>query len=37
MEAEKEKGKLLERKFQELLKQAKDDPVARPTRDIDLD
>ncbi len=37
MEAEKEKGKLLERKFKELLKKAKDEPVARPTRDIDLD
>jgi len=36
MEAEKEKGKLLERKFKELLKKAKDEPVARPTRDIDL-
>ncbi|MGB4782305.1 MAG: hypothetical protein WBH61_09805 [Candidatus Methylomirabilis sp.] len=37
MEAEKEKGKLLERKFKELLKKAKDEPVARPIRDIDLD
>src|SRR5574337_896760 len=37
MEAEREKGKLLERKFKELLKKAKDEPVARPTRDIDLD
>ncbi|MBZ0169284.1 hypothetical protein MELA_00098 [Candidatus Methylomirabilis lanthanidiphila] len=37
MEAEKEKGKLLERKFKELLKKAKDEPVIRPTRDIDLD
>lgn len=37
MEAEKEKGKLLERKFKELLKKAKDEPVTRPTRDIDLD
>lgn len=37
MEAEKEKGKLLERKFKELLQKAKDEPVARPTRDIDLD
>lgn len=37
MEAEKEKGRLLERKFKELLKKAKDEPVARPTRDIDLD
>jgi len=37
MEAEKDKGKLLDRKFKELLKKAKDEPVARPTRDIDLD
>lgn len=37
MEAEKDKRKLLERKFKELLKKAKDEPIARPTRDIDLD
>jgi hypothetical protein len=37
MEAEKGKGKLLERKFKELLKKAKDEPITRPTRDIDLD
>jgi hypothetical protein len=37
MEAEKGKGKLMERKFKELLKKAKDEPVTRPTRDIDLD
>ena len=37
MEAEKEKAKLLERKFKELLKKAKDEPVSRPTREIDLD
>ncbi len=37
MEAEKEKAKLLERKFKELLKKAKDEPITRPTRDIDLD
>lgn len=37
MEAEKEKGKLLERKFKELLKKTKDEPVTPPTRDIDLD
>ena len=36
MEAEKEKGKVLERKFKELLKKAKDEPVSRPTREIDL-
>src|SRR3990172_7120189 len=37
MGAEKEKAKLLERKFKELLKKAKDEPVSRPIRDIDLD
>ena len=38
MQAEKEKGKVLDRKFQEALKKAKDEPpTAPPTRDIDLD
>ena len=37
MEAEREKAKLLERKFKELLKKAKDEPISKPTRDIDLD
>ncbi len=37
MEAEKEKAKLLERRFKELLKKAKDEPITKPTRDIDLD
>jgi len=38
MQAEKEKGKVLDRKFQEALKKAKDEPPsAPPTRDIDLD
>lgn len=38
MQAEKDKGKVLERKFQELLKKAKDDPATPlPPRDIDLD
>jgi hypothetical protein len=37
MEAEKEKAKLLERKFKELLKKTKDEPIGPPTRDIDLD
>ena len=36
MEAEREKAKLLERKFKELLKKAKDEPISKPTRDIDL-
>ena len=37
IEAEKDKSKLLERKFKEALKKAKDEPVSRPTREIDLD
>jgi hypothetical protein len=37
MEAERDKAKLLERKFKELLKKAKDEPISKPTRDIDLD
>ena len=34
---EKTKGQLLERKFAEALKKSKDEPVTKPTRDIDLD
>jgi predicted nuclease with TOPRIM domain len=38
MQAEKDKGKVLDRKFQELLKKAKDDPsTTPPPRDIDLE
>lgn len=38
MQAEKDKGKVLDRKFQELLKKAKDAPsTPPPPRDIDLD
>jgi len=33
----KVKSQLLERKFEEALKQTKDEPVAPPLRDIDLD
>jgi hypothetical protein len=36
-EAEKNKGKLLDRKFQELLKKAQEEPVTKPLKDIDLD
>ena len=36
-EAEKNKGKLLDRKFQELLKKAKEEPLEKPLKDIDLD
>jgi len=37
MQAEKSKGKVLERKFQELLKKAKEEPLTKPIKDIDLD
>ena len=37
VEAEKNKGKVLERKFQELLKKAKEEPITKPIKDIDLD
>jgi hypothetical protein len=36
-EDEKSKAQLLERKFAEALKKSKDQPVEKPTRDIDLD
>ena len=36
-EAEKDKSKVLDKRFQEAMKKAKDEPVERPTRDIDLD
>jgi predicted amidophosphoribosyltransferase len=36
-EDQKTKSDLLDRKFQEALKQTKDEPITRPTRDIDLD
>ena len=37
LEAEKNKGKVLDRKFQELLKKAKEEPLQKPLKDIDLD
>ncbi len=36
-EDEKSKSQLLERKFSEALKKSKDEPITKPTRDIDLD
>ncbi len=36
-EAEKDKTKVLDKRFQEALKKAKDEPVERPLRDIDID
>jgi hypothetical protein len=37
MKAQKTKKNLLDRKFQDALKKAKDEPITKPTRDIDLD
>lgn len=37
VEAEKNKGDVLEKKFQEALKRAKETPTERPIRDFDLD
>ena len=36
-EDQKIKSDLLDRKFQEALKQTKDEPITRPLRDFDLD
>ncbi len=37
VEAQKHQSELLEKKFQEAVKRAKDAPDVRPVRDIDLD
>lgn len=37
VEAEKNKADLLEKKFQEAMKKAKETPTERPIRDFDLD
>lgn len=37
LKAEKSKKNLLDKKFQDALKKAKDEPITKPTRDIDLD
>ena len=37
VEAQKHQSELLEKKFQEAVKRAKDTPDVRPLRDIDLD
>jgi len=37
MEAAKDRSKLLERKFEESFKKAKDQPVTKPVRDFDLE
>lgn len=36
-EAEKNRSKVLEAKFQELFKKAKEEPITKPIKDIDLD
>ncbi len=35
--SQKNKFKVLEAKFQELLKKAKEEPITKPLKDIDLD
>jgi hypothetical protein len=37
VEAEKNKSKVLEAKVQELFKKAKEEPLTKPLKDIDLD
>jgi hypothetical protein len=37
VDAEKTRGDALSRRFEEALRQARDEPVTRPTRDFDLD
>jgi hypothetical protein len=37
MAAEKDRSKLLDRKFQESFEKAKDQPVTKPIRDFDLE
>jgi hypothetical protein len=37
VDAEKTRGDALSRRFEEALKQARDEPITKPTRDFDLD
>ena len=37
VDAEKGRGDALSKRFEEALRQARDEPVTRPTRDFDLD
>ena len=37
VEAEKTRGDALAKRFEEALRQAKDEPITKPTRDFDLD
>jgi uncharacterized Zn finger protein (UPF0148 family) len=37
VESEKTRGDALSKRFEEALKQAREEPITRPTRDFDLD
>jgi hypothetical protein len=37
VETEKTRGDALSRRFEEALRQARDEPITKPTRDFDLD
>ena len=37
VDSEKTRGDALSRRFEEALKQAKQEPITRPSRDFDLD
>lgn len=37
VESERTRGDALSRRFEEALRQAKDEPIRKPTRDFDLD
>ena len=37
VQSEKTRGDALSRRFEEALKQAKDEPITKPSRDFDLD
>jgi hypothetical protein len=37
VESEKTRGDALSRRFEEALKQAREEPISKPTRDFDLD
>jgi hypothetical protein len=37
VDAEKGRGDALSKRFEEALRQAKDEPITKPTRDFDLD
>ena len=37
VEAERTRGDVLSQRFEDALKQARDEPISKPTRDFDLD